>query len=95
MEGSTMDAKTRAYLLMGGATGLLILDVVLVRIFLFKSLLRSVYVCMAFWLLLHVPQIPKALRKCRPMGIPDRRIAVQTAIFGATWWRPAAKGVIR
>lgn len=89
-----MDDKKRAHLLMGGAVGLLMLDVALARKFLFKSLWRSFYACIAFWLLLHVPQIPTALRKCRPMEIPDSRIAMKTAIFGATWWRPAAKGVL-
>jgi hypothetical protein len=90
-----MDEKNRAHLLMGGALGLLILDIVLARRFLFKSLWRSLYVSIAFWLVMHVPMIPTALRKCRPMGIPDRRIAMKTAIFGATWWKPAAKGVLR
>lgn len=90
-----MNDKSRAHLLMGGAVGLLILDIALARKFFFKRLGRSFYVCIAIWLLLHVPQIPTALRKCRPMGIPDRSIAMKTAIFGATWWRPAAKGVLR
>jgi len=90
-----MNDKDKAHLLMAGAAGLLILDVAVGRIFFTKSLRRSICVCIAIWLLLHVPQIPTALRKCRPMGIPDRRIAMQTAVFGATWWKPAAKGVIR
>lgn len=90
-----MDEKKRAHLLMGGALSLLMLDIVLARKFLFKSLWRSIYASIAFWMVLHVPQIPAALRKCRPMGIPDRRIAMKTAIFGATWWKPAAKGVLR
>lgn len=90
-----MNDKNRAHLIMAGAVGLLILDIAVARKFFFKSLRRSIYVCIAIWLLLHVPQIPTALRKCRPMGISDRRIAMQTAMFGATWWRPASKGVIR
>jgi hypothetical protein len=90
-----MNDKDKAHLLMAGAAGLLILDVVVLRVFFRKSLFRSICYSLTLWLLLHVPQIPTALRKCRPMGIPDRRIAVQTAVFGATWWKPAAKGVIR
>ncbi len=89
-----MDDKTRAHLLMGGAVGLLILDVAVMRVFFRKSLSRSLCYSIAFWLLMHVPQIPTALRKCRPVGIGDRRIAVRTAIFGATWWKPAVKGVV-
>lgn len=90
-----MNDKDRAHLLMAGAAGLLILDVVVLRIFFRKSLFRSFCYSLTLWLLLHVPQIPTALRKCRPMGIPDSRIAMRTAMFGATWWKPAAKGVIR
>jgi hypothetical protein len=90
-----MDEKKKAHFLMGGALSLLVLDVVLARRFLFKSLWRSIYVSAAFWLVMHVPQVPAALRKCRPMGIPDTRIAVMTSIFGATWWKHAAKGVLR
>ncbi len=90
-----MDEKRKAHLLMGGALSLLVLDVVLARRFLFKSLWRSIYASIAFWLVMHVPMIPVALRKCRPMGIPDSRIAMMTAIFGATWWKPAAKGALR
>ena len=90
-----MDDKKRAHLLMGGAVGLLILDGAVLRIFFRKRLSRSLCYSIAFWLLMHVPQIPTALRKCRPMGIPDRRIALKAAIFGATWWKPAAKGVLR
>jgi hypothetical protein len=89
-----MDEKNRAHLLMGVAVGLLMLDVAVLRIFFRKSLSRSLCYSIAFWLLMHVPQTPTALRKCRPMGIPDRRIALKTAIFGATWWKPASKGIV-
>jgi hypothetical protein len=90
-----MDEKNRAHLLMGIALGLLLMDIALARKFLFKSLWRSFYASVAFWLVLHVPQIPRALQECRPAGIPVTHIAIKTAVFGATWWKPAAKGILR
>lgn len=89
-----MNENTRAHLAKTGAVGLLLLDIVLARRFFFKSLGRAAAANLTVWLLLHVPQIPKALKECRSAGIPDGRIAAQTALWGAAWWKPASKGVI-
>lgn len=81
--------------MMSGAVILFFANIIVSRIFLFKNNTRTLYLNVAFWLLLHAPQIPSALKRCRPLGIPDSHIALKTAIFGATWWRYAAKGVVR
>jgi hypothetical protein len=84
--------KAIAYLMMTGSAGLLVLGIALARIYIFKTLLKSLSVFF-ITLALHVPQIPAALEVCSPRGISRKSIFINTIIYGAAWWKPAGKGV--
>jgi len=45
-------------------------------------------------LILHIPQIPKAMKIGKEKGLSPTRIVIKTILFGAAWWKFVKNGTL-
>jgi hypothetical protein len=89
-----MNSKKIAYLQMAGSIALLIAGIIFLAIFVFPHNPVMGFSAFIVTLVLHVPQLPKALKIGREKDLSTMRIVFKTIFLGASWWKPLEKGVI-
>ena len=81
------------YFLMSGAI-LLWVAVILLGFVLFPGSAVGKALLPVVVLVIHCAEIPVSLKIGKVKGVSPARVAINTAIFGFTWWLPLKKGVI-
>lgn len=89
-----MKPITRARIEMTAAIGILLIGIVCFAVFLFPDRPYLGFSAFIVTLILHLPQVPRALKVAREKNISPARTVFMTTLFGASWWRNVEKGAL-
>jgi uncharacterized membrane protein len=89
-----MEPRTRARIEMTVSILLLVIGILCFALFIFPGRPWLGFSAFIVTLILHLPQLPKALVIAREKNISTMRTFIMTIFFGASWWRNVDKGIL-